>query len=74
MHEFGINELLRFIHRSAQAWDPTLIFIISQLLFFMQLRCALVLLWGRCWGRWCYADTIGGRSVSVFCLNGMGLP
>ncbi|AXF76243.1 DUF2593 family protein [Erwinia tracheiphila] len=51
-----------------------MIFIISQLLFFMQLRCALVLLWGRCWGRWCYADTIGGRSVSVFCLNGLGLP
>ncbi|MEW5287893.1 YbjO family protein [Erwinia papayae] len=55
VHELGINELLRFVHRSAQAWDSTLIFIASQLLFFIQLRCALAVMHGRNWARWGYA-------------------
>ncbi|MCX8959721.1 DUF2593 family protein [Erwinia psidii] len=55
VHELGTDELFRFIHRSAQAWDSTLIFIASQLLFFIQLRCALAAIRGRSWGRWGYA-------------------
>ncbi|MGE9550616.1 YbjO family protein [Erwinia amylovora] len=51
MHELGLSELMSFVHRSARAWDSTLIFIASQLLFFAQLRCAIAIVRGRRWGR-----------------------
>jgi len=55
MHELGLGELMSFVYRSAQAWDSTLIFIASQLLFFVQLRCALAVMHGHHWGRLGYA-------------------
>ncbi|MCP1437530.1 hypothetical protein J3D56_000966 [Erwinia persicina] len=51
VHEMGLNTLLNVIHLAAQSWSATLIFIASQLLFFIELRCALALLHGRRWGR-----------------------
>ncbi|MEM6159852.1 YbjO family protein [Erwinia sp. P6884] len=55
IHELGFEELRNFLHRSAQAWDSTLIFIASQLLFFIELRCAIALMRGKNWGRVGYA-------------------
>ncbi|PIJ51286.1 hypothetical protein BL250_08605 [Erwinia sp. OLTSP20] len=52
--ELGLQELMNFVHRSAQAWDSTLIFIGSQLLFFFELRCAFGIIQGRNWARWGY--------------------
>lgn len=57
IHELGLEELLNFLHRSAQAWDSTLIFIASQILFFAQLRCALAIMCGKNWGRWGFVIT-----------------
>lgn len=54
VNELGMVELMNFVHRSAQAWDSTLIFIASQLLFFVELRCAIALMRGHDWGRWGY--------------------
>ncbi|MEN5016139.1 YbjO family protein [Erwinia sp. Eh17-17] len=54
VNELGWMELMNFIHRSAQAWDSTLIFIASQLIFFIELRCAIALMRGHNWGRWGY--------------------
>lgn len=51
VHEMGINGLLMFVRLVAQSWSATLIFIASQLLFFIELRCALALLRGHNWGR-----------------------
>ncbi|OON40889.1 hypothetical protein BTJ39_07420 [Izhakiella australiensis] len=52
--ELGLDELINFVHRSAQAWDSTLIFIASQLLFFFELRCAFGIIKGKNWARWGY--------------------
>ncbi|WP_312046440.1 YbjO family protein [Erwinia sp.] len=54
VHEMGLKTLLNVIHLAAQSWSATLIFIASQLIFFVELRCALALLDGRRWGRWGY--------------------
>jgi len=51
-NELGLMELMNFVHRSAQAWDSTLIFIASQLIFFIELRCAIALMRGHSWARW----------------------
>lgn len=51
VHEMGFRGMLYFIHLAAQSWSATLLFIASQLLFFVELRCALALLQGRSWGR-----------------------
>ena len=53
-NELGYDEMANFVHRSAQAWDSTLIFIASQLIFLFELRCALTLLRGSNRGRWGY--------------------
>lgn len=53
-NELGYQEIVNFIHRSAQSWDSTLIFIASQLIFFIELRCAIALMRGANWGRWGY--------------------
>ena len=53
-NELGYDEMANFIHRSAQAWDSTLIFIASQLIFLFELRCAFTLLRGSNRGRWGY--------------------
>ncbi|ROR11223.1 YbjO family protein [Erwinia sp. JUb26] len=56
-NELGYEEVINFIHRSAQSWDSTLIFIVSQLIFFLELRCAIALMRGRNWGRWTFFAT-----------------
>lgn len=53
-NELGYDELANFVHRSAQAWDATLIFIASQLIFLFELRCAFTLMRGSNRGRWGY--------------------
>lgn len=65
MHDLGLSELMSFVYRSARAWDSTLIFIASQLLFFVQLRCALALMQGHRWGRLGYAFA---QAIVVFYL------
>ncbi|QDY41484.1 YbjO family protein [Candidatus Pantoea soli] len=54
-NELGYDEIANFVHRSAQAWDSTLIFIASQLIFLFELRCAFTLMRGSNRGRWGYA-------------------
>lgn len=52
--ELGYEEMANFVHRSAQAWDSTLIFVASQLIFLFELRCAFTLMRGSNRGRWGY--------------------
>jgi len=59
MNELGYEELINFIHRSAQSWDSTLLFIASQLIFFLELRCAIALMRGKNWGRWTFLAVQG---------------
>jgi hypothetical protein len=56
-NELGFEEIANFVHRSAQAWDSTLIFIASQLIFLFELRCAFTLMRGSNRGRWGYVFT-----------------
>ncbi|ORM69289.1 YbjO family protein [Pantoea rwandensis] len=56
-NELGFEEIANFVHRSAQAWDSTLIFIASQLIFLFELRCAFTLMRGSNRGRWGYVTT-----------------
>jgi Protein of unknown function (DUF2593). len=56
-NELGYDEIANFVHRSAQAWDSTLIFIASQLIFLFELRCAFTLMRGSNPGRWGYVAT-----------------
>lgn len=65
-NELGLVELMNFVHRSAQAWDSTLIFIASQLIFFIELRCAIALMRGHDWGRWGFLATQGLVLVYMF--------
>lgn len=53
----GVEEMVNFVHRSAQAWDSTAIFIASQLIFLFELRCAFTLMRGSNRGRWGYVAT-----------------
>ena len=62
-NELGFEEMANFVHRSAQAWDSTLIFIVSQLIFLFELRCAFTLMRGSNRGRWGYVIT----QVIVLC-------
>ena len=62
-NELGFEEIANFVHRSAQAWDSTLIFIVSQLIFLFELRCAFTLMRGSNRGRWGYVIT----QVIVLC-------
>lgn len=57
VNELGYDEMANFVHRSAQAWDSTLIFIASQLIFLFELRCAFTLMRGSNRGRWGYVAT-----------------
>lgn len=56
-NELGYAEIVNFVHRSAQAWDSTFIFIASQLIFLFELRCAFTLMRGSNRGRWGYVGT-----------------
>lgn len=56
-NELGYNEIANFVHRSAQSWDATLIFVASQLIFLFELRCAFTLMRGSNRGRWGYVAT-----------------
>ncbi|WP_019106177.1 YbjO family protein [Pantoea ananatis] len=51
-NELVYTELANFVHRSAQSWDSTLIFIASQVIFLFELRCAFTLMRGSNRGRW----------------------
>lgn len=53
-NELGYSEMANFVHRSAQSWDATLIFVASQLIFLFELRCAFTLMRGSNHGRWGY--------------------
>lgn len=66
MNELGPVELMNFVHRSAQTWDSTLIFIASQLIFFIELRCAIAMMRGHNWGRWGYLVTQGVVLIYMF--------
>jgi len=82
IHEMGMAGLINFVQLTAQSWSATLIFIASQLLFFIELRCALALLQGRSWGRRGYVFTqiivsfylliaaAGWITPEIFNLNG----
>lgn len=56
-NELGYEELVNFVHRSAQSWDSTVIFVASQLIFLFELRCAFTLMRGSNRGRWGYVAT-----------------
>ncbi len=82
VHELGLAKVASFVYRSAQAWDSTLIFIASQLLFFFELRCAVALMRGKNWGRWgyvvaqvvvglyMYSASMGWIYPELFSING----
>nr|CBX80169.1 Inner membrane protein ybjO [Erwinia amylovora ATCC BAA-2158] len=65
-NELGYEEMLNLIHRSAQAWGSTLIFIASQLVWLMELRCALALMRGHNWGRWGFLAIQAGVLLYMF--------
>ncbi|MGD9424261.1 YbjO family protein [Pantoea sp. NSTU24] len=81
-NELGYSELANFVHRSAQSWDATLIFIASQLIFLFELRCAFTLMRGSNRGRWGYVATqivvliymlfasLGGIYPEIFSIDG----
>lgn len=74
-HELGMQEVINFVHLTAQTWGATLIFIASQLLFFIELRCAIALMRGRNWGRWGFG--LAQLAVMVYLLivsAGWGMP
>ena len=53
----GLRGTLDFIHRSAQTWNLTLIFLGSLLLLFLEFLCAFSVIKGRNWARWLYLLT-----------------
>ena len=53
----GLRGTLDFIHRSAQTWSLTLIFLGSLLLLFLEFLCAFSVIKGRNWARWLYLLT-----------------
>ncbi|MFD1802971.1 YbjO family protein [Mixta tenebrionis] len=82
VNELGYDGVADLVHRSAQSWDSTLILIISQLIFCIELRCALTLMRGSRRGRWGYALTqavvvlymcaasVGGVYAEIFSISG----
>lgn len=50
----GLRGVLDFIHRSAQTWSLTLIFLGSLVLLFIEFLCAFSVVKGRNWARWLY--------------------
>lgn len=50
----GVRGMVDFVHRSAQTWSLTLIFLGSLMLLFVELLCAFSLVKGRNWARWLY--------------------
>ncbi|WP_054634243.1 YbjO family protein [Pantoea stewartii] len=78
----GYTEIINFLHRSAQSWDSTLIFIASQIIFLFELRCAFTLMRGSNRGRWgfvvvqivvlCYMlmASTGGIYPEIFSIDG----
>ena len=83
-NEMGYDGVSDFIHRSAQAWDSTLIFFASQIIFFIELRSALTLMRGSRRGRATYlitqaivllylwAASMGWIYPEIFSLSGAG--
>lgn len=53
----GLRGTMDFIHRSAQTWNLTLIFLGSLLLLFLEFLCAFSVIKGRNWARWLYLLT-----------------
>ena len=69
VHELGMAEVASFVYRSAQAWDSTLIFIASQLIFFFELRCAVALMRGKNWGRYGFVAAQASVMLYMFCAS-----
>ena len=81
-NDLGYDGIADFLHRSAQAWDSTLLFFSSQLIFFLELRCALMLMRGSRRGRSIYlltqlittlylwAASIGWIYPEIFSISG----
>lgn len=57
MNLLGWRGLLDFVHRSAQTWSLTLIFLASLMLVFVEILCAFSVIKGRRWARWLYLVT-----------------
>ncbi|WP_338562527.1 YbjO family protein [Erwinia sp. E_sp_B04_7] len=69
VHDSGLAEVASFVYRSAQAWDSTLIFIASQLIFFFELRCAVALMRGKNWGRYGFVAAQLVVILYMFCAS-----
>ncbi|MCG8708982.1 DUF2593 family protein [Brenneria sp. 4F2] len=52
--ELGLDELGGWIAISVQAWDSTVILLLSLLVIGLEIRCGLAVLTGANWGRWGY--------------------
>ena len=57
MNTLGPRGMGEFIHRSAQTWNLTLVFLSSLMLVFIEIYCAFSLVKGRNWARWVYPFT-----------------
>ncbi|WP_209337550.1 YbjO family protein [Enterobacter hormaechei] len=57
MNTLGPRGMGEFIHRSAQTWNLTLVFLSSLMLVFIEIYCAFSLVKGRNWARWVYLLT-----------------
>lgn len=68
-NELGHEELLNLVHRSAQAWGSTLIFIASQLVWLIELRSAVAMMRGHNWGRWVFLTTQGIVLLYMFAAS-----
>ncbi len=69
VHDLGLAEVMSFVYRSAQAWNSTLIFIASQLIFFFELRCAVAMMRGKNWGRWGFVISQTTVLIYMFCAS-----
>lgn len=69
IEDAGVEGITSFVYRSAQAWDSTLIFIASQLIFFFELRCAVALMRGKNWARWGFVTAELVALLYMFCAS-----
>ncbi|ATA26953.1 hypothetical protein BIY26_00575 [Brenneria goodwinii] len=52
--ELGLSELGGWIESSIQAWDSTVILLLSMTMVYTEIRCGVAVLAGANWGRWGY--------------------
>ena len=71
----GLRGLGDFIHRSAQTWNLTLVFLASLMLVFIEIYCAFSLVKGRNWARLIYLSTQVIATVYLWAASlGYGYP